>query len=88
MPPLSKVVLIILMTLPPAAIAAARRQAEPEGVSFLCMITSLRSCGYGGLYGGLYERAHIIRCFTARRQAEPEGVAEGRVGVRPQRLEP
>jgi hypothetical protein len=32
-------------------------------LSFLCLITPLCSYLYGGLYGGLHERAHIIRYF-------------------------
>jgi hypothetical protein len=68
--------------------AGGAGSAVAQLMSFLCLITPLCSYLYGGLYGGLCERAHIIRCFTARRQAESEGVAEGRVRVRPQRLEP
>ena len=33
-----------------------------HGGPFLCLITPLCSYLYGGLYGGLYERADIIRC--------------------------
>jgi hypothetical protein len=49
-------------------LAALHRQRDvevflSEGGSFLCLITPLRSCLYGGLHGGLYERAHIIRYF-------------------------
>ena len=63
-----------LMTLPPAAIAAARRQAEPESVSFLCLITPLCSYLYVGLYEGLYERAHIVGLVSARSDSS---LAEG-----------
>ena len=40
----------------------ALQKLEPQ-VSFLCLITSLCSYLCGGLYGDLYERAHIIRYF-------------------------
>jgi hypothetical protein len=43
---------------PPALTLAPRRSR-----SFLCLITPLCSYLYGGLYGGLHESAHIIRCF-------------------------
>jgi hypothetical protein len=33
---------------------------------FLCLITPPHVYLHGGLYGGLYERAHIIRCFPPR----------------------
>jgi hypothetical protein len=59
--------------------AALLRRGAPNAlrVSFLCLITRLWSYLYRGLYGGLYERAHIIMCFPpcARRRAQ-----------RPQRL--
>jgi hypothetical protein len=35
--------------------------------SFLCLITPLCSYLYGGLYRGLYEKAHIIRYFLTCR---------------------
>jgi hypothetical protein len=37
-----------------------------SGRHFLCLITPLCSYLYGGLYGWLYERAHIIRYFLTR----------------------
>ena len=55
----------------PAACIAERRRGSVRWCScssalhdyFLCMITPLCSYLYGGLSGGLYERAHIIRYF-------------------------
>ena len=38
---------------------------------FLCLITPLCSYSYGGLYGGPYERAHIIRYFPRYLQVSP-----------------
>jgi hypothetical protein len=44
----------------------------------LCQITPLRSYLYGGLYGGLYERAHIIRYFPSPWQLLNFSIAYGK----------
>jgi ABC-type multidrug transport system fused ATPase/permease subunit len=40
--------------------------AKTASGNFLCLITPLCSYLYGVLYGGLYERSHIIRYFLTR----------------------
>jgi hypothetical protein len=48
--------------------------------SFLCLITPMCSYLYGGLYGRMYERAHVIRYFPP---LAPRSTAIGRGRGRP-----
>jgi hypothetical protein len=41
----------------------ARLTSDDFALCLLCLITRMCSYLHGGLYGGLYERAHIIRYF-------------------------
>ena len=57
---------------------ARARRSKP----FLCLITPMCSYLYGGLYGGLYERAHIIRYFPSYTGRGPGALARGGAGAR------